>query len=187
MTTATSSKPSSNKSRLTYEHYCLLPDDGKRHEIIDGEHVATPSPTTYHQTVSRRLQFALYEQLELTGRAQVFDAPIDVELALHDIVQPDLVIVATASSQIITPSRIRGIPVLIVEILSPSTRHNDRSLKLELYRARGVAEYWIVDPESHTVEQRRLEGAEYRLVATVTDRIEPVAFDGVVIDLARVW
>lgn len=184
MTTTT---PAPTKARLTYEHYCLFPDDGRRHEVIDGEHYMNPSPSTYHQTLSRRLQFALYERLELTGRAQVFDAPTDVELSLHNIVVPDLVVVRNERSQIITPSRIKGAPDLIVEILSPSTRTNDRSLKLEVYRACGVPEYWIVDPESHTVEQHVLSDDGYRLLGSQTERIAPQAFPDVEIDLTGVW
>ena len=61
--------------KLTYDDYLLLPDDNNIHEIIDGEHYMAPSPSTYHQTVSRRLQFLLYDAIELTGAGVVFDAP----------------------------------------------------------------------------------------------------------------
>ncbi len=72
--------------RLTYAEYALLPDDGNQHEIIDGVHFMNPAPSTYHQTVSRRIQFALYQQVELTGLGQVFNAPTDSEHAVEQLV-----------------------------------------------------------------------------------------------------
>ena len=61
---------------FTYREYALLPDDGRRHELIEGDFYVTPSPNTSHQTVSRRLQQVLMEQLEDTGQARFFDAPL---------------------------------------------------------------------------------------------------------------
>jgi hypothetical protein len=62
-------------AKLGYREYCCFPDDGRRHEIIDGDHYVNPAPSTYHQTVSRRLQHQLYTQIELTGRGVVYNAP----------------------------------------------------------------------------------------------------------------
>ncbi|MFW5745047.1 MAG: Uma2 family endonuclease, partial [Spirochaetota bacterium] len=107
------------KLKLTYEEYRHFPDDGKRHELIDGEHYVAPAPGTNHQSLSRHIQFQLYEQLELAGRAEVYDAPTDVELSEVDIVQPDLAVVARERERIISPSRIIGPPDLVVEIISP--------------------------------------------------------------------
>ena len=66
------------KSRWDYAAYAAIPSDGKRHEIIDGEHFVTPAPNLYHQEVSRHIQFQLYSQIELTGLGQVIDAPVDL-------------------------------------------------------------------------------------------------------------
>ena len=76
------------RAKLGYREYCCFPDDGWRHEIIDGDHVMTPAPSTSHQTVSKRLQHQLYMQVELAGLGLVFNAPVDVQLTEHDIVQP---------------------------------------------------------------------------------------------------
>ena len=80
-------------TKLTYDDDVLLPDDGRIHEIIDGEHYRTPCPETCHQTLSRRIKFQLYEQIELTHRGLVFNAPTDVQLSEIDIVQPDLLVI----------------------------------------------------------------------------------------------
>ena len=76
-----------------YETYAAIPTDGKKHEIIGGDHVVNPAPNLYHQEVSRLLQFQLYQSIELKELGVVINAPVDVQLSDHDIVQPDLVIV----------------------------------------------------------------------------------------------
>lgn len=146
-------------ARLGYRDYCCFPDDGWRHEIIDGDHVMTPAPSTTHQTVSKRLQHQLYTQIELAGLGLVFNAPIDVQLTEHDIVQPDLVVVLKVPidrTRMITQTKINGVPDLVVEILSPSTAAIDTALKKQLYERTGVAEYWIADPDNQRLERYRL-------------------------------
>lgn len=173
-------------AKLGYREYCCFPDDGRRHEIIDGDHYVNPAPSTYHQTVSRRLQHQLYTQIELTGRGVVYDAPVDVQLTDHDIVQPDLVVVLTSRMQMITPTKIKGVPDLLVEILSPSTASNDATLKKQLYERVGVAEYWIVDPDNHTVEQLMLADGRYER-RPAADAIPLSILEGVAVRLADVW
>ncbi len=94
--------------KLGYREYVCFPEDGRRHEIIDGEHVVNPAPDIYHQTLSRRIQFQLYTQIELRGLGQVFNAPTDLQLSDSDIVQPDLIIVLSRVRNIITPKKIKG-------------------------------------------------------------------------------
>lgn len=61
--------------KLTYQDYLGFPDDGTRHEILDGDHSMKPVPSTYHQDVSRLIQFQLMSQIEMTGHGRVFNAP----------------------------------------------------------------------------------------------------------------
>lgn len=173
-------------AKLGYAEYCLYPNDGRRHEIIAGDHYVNPAPSTYHQTVSRRLQYQLYTQVELAGRGVVYNAPVDVQLTDHDIVQPDLVVVIAPRMQMITPTTIKGVPDLVVEILSPSTASHDMTLKKQLYERVGVAEYWIADPDNHTLEQLVLtEGRYAARPATVDVRLS--ILDKVTVRLADVW
>src|SRR5262245_13946747 len=173
--------------KLGYKEYCAIPEDGKRHEIINGEHFVNPAPDTYHQTLSRRIQFQLYSQIELTGLGQVFDAPCDALLSEHDIVQPDLIIVLHNRGGIITRANIQGTPDLVVEILSPSTSANDRHLKKELYCRCKIAEYWIVDPVDHEVQQFVLRDEEYASLGRHTERVELQSVPGVSVNLSEVW
>jgi Uma2 family endonuclease len=130
----------------------LLPDDGNRYEVVDGALVATPAPTTTHQTVSKRIQVELILQLERHDIALVHNAPIDVIFSETRSVQPDLVVVRMARRNIVTERGIEGAPDLVVEILSPSTEKTDREVKAKLYASEGVPEYWIADPEAHVIE-----------------------------------
>lgn len=170
--------------KLTYEEYRLFPDDGRRHEIIDGVHYVSPSPNTDHQKVSRHIQFSLYEQIELAGLGQVYDAPMDLELTPTDVVQPDLIVVLAENSDMILPSRLRGVPDLVVEILSPSTKDIDRTLKRSLYEAQGVPEYWIIDVEERTVTRYHRDDDRYRDGEVFR---ETITFAGAEIDLTAVW
>ena len=176
-----------SETKLTYEDYVLLPEDGKIHEIIDGEHCMTPAPDTYHQTLSRRIQYQLYEQIEERGLGFVFDAPTDVQLSEIDIVQPDLLVILANRKSMIAPKKIIGPPDLIVEILSESTGSKDRRLKRDLYQKAGVPEYWLVDPESQQVEVYRLRGGLYESAGSYGEEIPYPAVEGVRVDLSRVW
>lgn len=178
---------SGTSAKLNYSHYVCFPDDGKRHEIVDGEHYVNPAPSTYHQTVSRRIQFELYSQIELRQLGQVFDAPVDLQLGDHNIVQPDLVVILSDHEQIITPTKIKGVPDLIIEILSPSTAENDRVLKRRVYEAAGVPEYWIVDPFEHTVTQL-VPGSQGSYESSLHEkRVATYLLPHVSLDLVQVW
>ncbi len=180
------SLPTTIPTRLTYEAYCCFPDDGNRHEVINGVHYMNPAPSTYHQTVSRRLQFQLYMQIELAGLGQVFNAPIDLQLSEYDIIQPDIVVVLNRPVNIVTPSKIKGVPDLIIEILSPSSTRNDSVLKKELYERSGVPEYWIADPMDTQLEQFVLDNGAYRAIEKSTV-LQLSMLPEVTVDLEKVW
>ena len=181
------SKVVGGKRKLTYEEYRLFHEDGRRHEIIDGDHFVNPAPGTYHQRLSRRIQFAIYSQVEAHGVGEVFNAPTDVQLSDTDVVQPDLVVVLVAHVQLITPTKIKGIPDLIVEILSPSNADYDRRLKKALYERSGVPEYWVVDPTERRIDQFVLKDGVYTLFAAVEREIRCATIANLVIDLTKVW
>ena len=176
----------STSRKLGYADYATIPDDGRRHEIIDGEHYVNPAPNLYHQAVSKRLQHQLYTKIELAGLGPLYNAPCDVRLSNHDIVQPDLLVVLSSRTHIFTPANVKGAPDLLVEILSPSSVDYDQTLKRELYQRSGVREYWIVDPSKCTLEQLVLKDGEYQS-RMAGDELHPEFVDGVVIDLQEVW
>jgi Uma2 family endonuclease len=118
--------------KLTYEDYVKIPEDGRRHEIIDGRHIVSPAPRPRHQAILRNLMRVL-DELQVSGRAEVLCSPIDVQLTETDIVQPDVIAIARKNSHLIGEVKIEGSPDLVVEILSPSTGRLDRGAKRALY------------------------------------------------------
>jgi Uma2 family endonuclease len=146
------SKQEVRSSQLTYEDYLFFPDDGKRHEIIYGDHYVTPAPKTKHQKVSFNLTVAMGSFVKQRGLGLVLAAPSDVILSDENVVQPDLLFVSTKRASIVTEDNIRGAPDLVVEIISETTRKKDEVTKRKLYERFGVQEYWVVDPELETVK-----------------------------------
>ena len=140
-----------SRAKLSYQDFLGFPDDGQRHELIDGEHYVSPSPFTRHQQISKRLFLALNGHLDPTGAGEVFYAPFDVVLSFFDVVEPDLLVVLDAQRQIVTDKHVQGAPAIVVEIVSKSTRHLDEDQKRRLYSKSGVREYWLVDPDTSSV------------------------------------
>jgi Uma2 family endonuclease len=172
--------------RVTYEQYRQFPSDGMRYEILDGELDVTPVPSPRQQFASKKLQRILEEFFESGGQYVVFNAPLDVILADTDVVQPDLVVASRAQ---ISERGVEGAPLLLVEILSPSSIPLDRQAKAARYRTHGVPHYWIVDPAARTLECLRLVGEAYLLDASgrEDDRLAVPAFEGLTIILASLW
>jgi Uma2 family endonuclease len=145
--------------KLTYDDFLLFPDDGQRHELIDGEHYVTPSPNTAHQRIVGRLYLALGNYLGAHPLGELFLAPFDVVLSQFDVVEPDLLyLTAERRKEILTTQHVRGTPNLVIEVGSPGTRRRDETIKRRLYERAGVAEYWIVDPELEVVRIYRRVG-----------------------------
>jgi Uma2 family endonuclease len=144
--------------KLTYEDYALLPTDGERHEIVDGDPCVSPAPHTRHQRISMRLSLSLGAFAESSGLGEVFAAPLDVVLSRHDVLQPDLVFVSNERAGIVTEKNIQGAPDLVIEILSESTRRLDESRKLARYGLFGVRECWFFDPATAQVRVYRSTG-----------------------------
>ena len=177
--------------KLTYDDYLCLPEDGKCHEIIDGEHCVTPAPSTKHQRVSGHLFAALYTHIRDTDAGQLFAAPTDVQLSEVDIVQPDLLFISHPRLSIIGPQFIQGAPDLVIEILSEATRRRDERVKLNLYDRHGVDEYWVVDPEAEMIVCYRRSGSQFVEAATYHqesgDQLTTPLFPGLQLSLAALF
>ncbi len=150
------------QGRWTYSEYAAIPNDGKRYEIVEGVLYMTPAPNLSHQHVVGVIFWYLRLHVEVPGLGSVFVAPVDVELALHTVVQPDVLVVLNHHRQILTVSRIVGTPDLVVEVSSPSTATYDRRTKMDAYARAGAREYWIADPAAESIELFYLEGAAYK-------------------------
>ena len=147
----------------TYRDYLNTPDD-VRYQLIEGQLIREPAPTTTHQTVLVNLAVLLAPFVKGNGLGRVFAAPTDVYLSDTNVVQPDVLFVSAARAHLITEHDVHGAPDLAIEIASSSTERRDRQVKREIYARHGVSEYWLVHPVHRTVETFRLENG--RFVAT---------------------
>ena len=147
--------------RLTYREWLGFPDDGRLYELLGGDLLVSPPPSVRHQRISREIQVRLIRHLEAGQRGEVFNAPLGVRLTDEDVVEPDLAVVLAEHASRVGEQAIDGAPDLVVEILSPGSARRDLGTKRDAYQRAGVAEYWIVDPESEAVEVLALVGGAF--------------------------
>jgi Uma2 family endonuclease len=153
--------------KLTWDDYKLFPNDGRRHELIDGQHIMSPSPKSKHQDASSNLFWLLQSFIRPRRLGRLYAAPFDVIFSQFDVVEPDLLFIAALRVKKLVKDWVRGAPDLVVEILSPSMGEIDRSLKFKQYEKFGVREYWLVDPEIESVEIFVLRDSGYELLTSV--------------------
>jgi Uma2 family endonuclease len=174
--------------KLTYEDYLQFPEDGRRHELIDGEHVVSATPLLRHQQVLARSFYELFRQVDKQDRGQVLFAPVALHLSQVDVVEPDLIVVLPEHQDVMVPNRLVGPADLVVEVLSPSTAARDRGVKKALYLRAGVQEYWIVDSVQQTVEQLVAVGGKFESAGTHHESITLRILQDVTVDLVGdVW
>ena len=150
-------------------------DEDFRAELLDGEIVMMAPPTTKHQIISGELFFKIRSYLE--GKScKVFAAPFGVRLfpkkdkSDDTVFQPDIVVLCDPEK--IDEHGCNGAPDLVIEIISPSTAKYDRIYKLRKYQEAGVREYWILDPETESLQVYILENGRY--MASAYDETEKV-------------
>jgi Uma2 family endonuclease len=139
-----------------------MPDDGYRYELIDGALIVTPAPTPRHQTAV--LELAVLLRLACPKKLVVFVAPLDVALATDTVLEPDLLVARRID---VTEKNLPAAPVLAIEVLSPSTRRIDLTLKRDRFEAAGCPSYWVIDPVRPAIVAWELRDGRYLLVADV--------------------
>lgn len=150
--------------RYTYVQLCAeLPETNQPCELWEGELTMSPAPSFFHQEVVLAFYRQLYFWVARSGLGKVVAAPIDMVLSEHQVTQPDVAFIAQARLEIIQQA-IRGPADLVAEVVSLGGRHRDRIEKRDLYEQYGVKEYWIVDPESGSVDVLWLEAGSYQLL-----------------------
>lgn len=141
--------------RWTREEVLALPDDGNRYESVDGELLVTPAPRLPHQRAIRLLFQRLHSYVLAHAIGEILWSPADLDLRSEHLVQPDLFVFRSSPTGLASSWSDVGIPLLVVEIGSPTTARYDRRIKRPLYQRVGVPEYWIVDLEARIVERWR--------------------------------
>jgi Uma2 family endonuclease len=143
------------QTRWTAAMVRALPDDGFRHEVIDGEHLVTPAPSWTHQRAVRELVRRLLPYLEEHGVGELLFAPGDIEFDEYNMVEPDLFVLPRGDVTIPRAWEDVRELLLVVEVLSPSTARTDHVRKRRLYERHRVPEYWILDVDRRVVERWR--------------------------------
>lgn len=135
-----------------YDKWERLPNDGNRYEVIDGVLYMSTAPSFWHQRTVGFLHEHVGIPLERQGIAIVVMAPIGVIMPGADPVQPDFLLIRSERRDIIADDgRIRGVPDLIAEVLSPSNPELDTITKRATYARAGVPEYWMLRPATRDV------------------------------------
>ncbi len=151
------------KKKYTEADYQLL-EEGAPFQLINGELIMSPSPTPYHQILSKRIFKVIDTFLEKNNLEGTFlYAPLDIYFDEENIFQPDLLYIAGKPESELIEGRISVVPDLVVEILSPSTAYYDLRQKKDFYERFGVKEYLIIDPIRKDAELYFLENEEFIL------------------------
>ena len=174
---------------LTYEDYLQLPDDRNRYEILEGQLLVTPPPSTEHQNVVTSLAALLFNDVRRHRSGKVLVAPCAVQLSDITVVEPDILFVSRPRMNIILESRVDGPPDLVVEVLSPSTAKRDTDWKRQTYAYYGVPNYWVIDPDRRELVAYVLESADYReaQIARQNEELVAAPFSHLRVPLAELW
>ena len=168
--------------------------ENERIEIIYGEAYMMSPPSRMHQEISMELsrQFSNFlhnrpcRVYAAPFAVRPFEAKEDSPEDVDTMLEPDLTIVCNPDK--LDNYGCKGAPDMVIEILSPSTRRHDLSLKYRLYQRAGVREYWIVDPVGETVQVFRLEDGLYNAADVYTGGTVPVGlWEDFSVDLSQVF
>ncbi len=183
--------------RINYEEYMLLVESSEqRYELIDGVVYLLTSPSFTHQVVVSEIAAHFYAYFR--GKpCRSLTAPLDVRLFGYatrfeedpNVVQPDIVVICD-EDKVNADGKYEGLPTLIVEVLSPTSKGKDMATKLQLYMKSGVSEYWIVDPQGKSIMQHVFSperDIDRTLVIGKDDAIRSAVFEDLAIRLNEVF
>jgi Uma2 family endonuclease len=164
MTVAGFARPKAKAQRLwTYaEMVAELSETNQPVELWNGEIIISPAPHPNHQRIVGRFYTALSRFVEEPGLGEVLVSPCDVVLTQKRVVQPDVLFICKARLGIVK-NYIEGVPELAMEVISETSWQRDRIQKKAVYEQFGLPEYWIVDPESGSIEVFALINGVFQL------------------------
>lgn len=153
--------PGPEQGKWTYDEYAALSEEGQ-FDVVNGVLYMSPARSWNHQSILGEIFAHLRSFVQVAGLGIVGMGPFNIELSSHTIVQPDVFVLLEEHRGRLTGARIIGYPDLIVEIVSPGTARHDLHEKLKVYAQAGVPEYWVVNPDAHTIELLVLKNGVYR-------------------------
>ena len=173
----------------TWRDFVELDEDDPR-ELLDGQLVEIELPTWTHERIVAAL-IAILTQWSWSRKAgQVLASGYRLRIDDRRGTMPDVQFYRRGNPPSGQEKGLeRGRPDLVVEVISPSSRSKDSVRKLYDYAAIGVPEYWLLDPEAHTLERLVLRDGVYSIVEAVEGDalFQPEGFDGLEVDLGKLW
>ncbi|HEY5584886.1 MAG TPA: type II toxin-antitoxin system prevent-host-death family antitoxin [Ruminiclostridium sp.] len=181
-----------DKPRVTYEEFLELTENSDlRYELIDGEVFILASPSYAHQRVITEI--LVHFHIWLKGKkCRALTSPFDVTLIKGEdnknVVQPDILVICDTET-IDEKGKYKGVPTLVVEVLSPSSKKHDMLRKLDLYMKTGISEFWLVDTGKKAIYMYNFENKNIldNNVFMNNDVIKSIVFEGLEIALHEVF
>ena len=164
-----------------------LPEDGLRHELVDGELLVSPTPRPAHQVIVLRLAALLAPYVTEHHLGMLFPVPADLDLQSGQVVQPDIFVATVDPAAPPASWEEFGVPILMVEVISPSTARYDRIIKRRRYQRSGVPVYWIADLEARLVEVWTPDAIAPTIVDEVLEWQPDTTAEPLVIALGRLF
>jgi prevent-host-death family protein len=182
----------SDKPRVTYEEFLELTENSDlRYELIDGEVFMLASPSYAHQTAIAEIFVNFYSWFK-GKKCRPLTSPFDVTLIKGEdnknVVQPDIIVICDTET-IDAKGKYKGVPTLVVEVLSPSSKKHDMLRKLDLYTKTGISEFWLVDTEKKGIYVYVFEDKnilDYSVFVN-NDIVKSTVFEGLEIPLEEVF
>jgi Uma2 family endonuclease len=182
--------PESAAAPYTWDDFVALDEDDLR-ELIDGDLVEVEVPTARHEDIVILLGYFLVAWTKAGHGGWARGSGYKLRVSDRRGVMPDVQFYRRGNDAARDQDvgLVRGRPDLVVEVLSPSSRRYDRVTKLRWYAQLGIPEYWLVDPETRTLERLVLREGAYIIAAAHADdeMFRPASFEGLEIPLARLW
>lgn len=177
-------RPRYENLKVTREEYLDLAEDGFRYDMIGGVLHLSPSPAFEHADRANQLNVRIANFLTKKNIAKIV---MEVDVLLPDggdVVRPDITVILKENMGMVK-THIHGVPDLVVEVLSPSTRNRDLGEKSDRYLKNGVPEYWVVDPDAKTIEVRYNRKTEWKIVSG--EELKSEILPGLVVESAAVF
>jgi len=180
-----------DKRKVSYEEFLEISENSEeRYEYIDGEMYLLASPKTRHQKILVEMSGVFYNWFKNKKCTPMF-APYDIKLQRNEwnknVVQPDLMVICDLDEKLGEDDYYMGVPTLVVEIISTSTRSKDYVKKMDLYICCGVSEYWIVNPDNKEVQIFQFQKGDILNNKTFAfyDEIKSFYFEGLSLSLSE--
>lgn len=180
---------------VSYEAFLeLVEASDQRFELIDGKIYNLASPSYKHQMAVHELHGTFYIWFKGNGNCSPLTSPFDVTLHKEEdnicVVQPDILVICD-NENVNKKDKYTGIPTLVIEVISTSSRSKDMIKKLDLYKQCGVKEYWVVDPihdQIYVYALNKQDIIDHRVYQKKSDEyVYSITFDGLKVSLQEVF